>query len=102
MTARPAAQIVDDPSVTEIYVNKLISAAFDGASVSLTFGVARVLPTGNPDAGAVEGTGAANVHVTSRLALSPAAAADLTKSLGKMLNTLKEMADKRLEEQQPN
>lgn len=98
MTDRPAAQIVDDPSAKEIYANKLISAAFDGASVSLTFGVARVLPTGNPDGGAA----GANVHVTSRLALSPAAAVDLAKSLGKMLNTLKEMAEKRLEEQKPH
>jgi hypothetical protein len=37
-----------------------------------------------------------------RLALSPATAVDLTKNLGKMLNTLKDMAIKRLGEQKPN
>ena len=95
MTERQTAQILDDPSVKETYVNKLVGAAFDGACVSLTFGVARVLPLGTREAGAAS----ANVHVTTRLALSPAAAVDLTKSLGKMLGTLKEMADRKLEEQ---
>lgn len=98
MTERRAAQVVDDSSVKEVYVNKLISAAFDGACVSLTFGVARVLPLGNQEASSES----ANVHVTTRLALSPAAAVDLTKNLGKMLTTLKEMALKRLDEQKPN
>ena len=98
MAERQAAQIVDDPTVKEIYVNKLVSATFDGACVSITFGVARVLPLGSKEASEAS----ADVHVTTRLALSPAAAVDLTKNLGKMLNTLKEMAIKKLGEQKPN
>jgi hypothetical protein len=98
MAEKQAAQIVDDTSVREIYVNKLVSAAFDGACVSVTFGVARVVPLGGQEANEPS----ANVHVTTRLALSPAAAVDLTKNLGKMLNTLKEMTLKRLSEQKPN
>lgn len=96
MTDRQAAQIIDDPAVKETYVNKLVSASFDGACVSLTFGVARVFPVGNPDAVS------ANLHVTTRLSLSPATAVDVAKSLGKMLQTLKEIADKRLNEQKPH
>ncbi|ODS02834.1 hypothetical protein AUC71_13115 [Methyloceanibacter marginalis] len=98
MTESQSVQIVDDPSVKEIYVNKLVSAAFDGACVSITLGVARVRPPGSNEANEAS----ANVHVTVRLALSPATAVDLTKNLGKMLNTLKDMAIKRLGEQKPN
>jgi hypothetical protein len=98
MAERKDAPIVDDQSVKDIYVNKLISAAFDGACVSITLGVARMLPTGEVDAH----DEAPQVHVVARFALSPAAAVDLTKSLGKMLNTLKEMATKRLNEQRPH
>jgi hypothetical protein len=98
MAETKQAQIIDDPSVKEVYVNKLVAAAFDGACVSITLGAARVRAPGDEDATEVS----ARVHVTTRLALSPAAAVDLTKNLGKMLNTLKEMATKKLGEQKPH
>lgn len=84
--------VVDNPAVGECYVNKLVSASFDGGAVVITLGAARFLP----EDGAEDGTKGKlpPVHVTARLALSPAGAVELANALGSMLKTLSQLQQK--------
>lgn len=99
MAEKKSSAIFDDPSVKEIYANKLVGTTFDGGTLSITMGVARVLP---PIGAEVEREASPQVHVTARLALSPAAAVELTNNLGKMLSKLNQIAASRQAEQKPH
>jgi hypothetical protein len=83
---RKNPKVVTDPAVREVYANKLISTTFDGGSIVLTLGVTRVLPNRvdeAPDANAVP-----NCHVTSMIALSPAASIEVVNGLGSMISMI--------------
>jgi len=88
MAERKTPAIIDDLSVKEIYANKLVGTTFDGGTLSITMGVARIFPA---TGGELESEASPQIHVTARLALSPAAAVELANNLGKMLNKLKEI-----------
>jgi hypothetical protein len=77
--------VIDNPAITEGYANKLIAASFDGGAVVITLGTTRFMPA--PGAEVQKGSHPP-VHVTARLALSPAGAVELTNALGKLLNVL--------------
>jgi hypothetical protein len=84
--------IIDNPAVAESYANKLIAASFDGGAVVVTLGVTRFLPEANgknPKDAAL-----APVHVTTRLAISPAGAVELANALTTMLKALNQMQQK--------
>lgn len=93
-------RVVDDPTVKELYANKLIGTMFDGGSLSITMGVTRMLPE-KTEGGIKEGT-QPQVHVTARLALSPSGAVELADALAKMINTLNQMAASRPADQKLN
>jgi hypothetical protein len=78
----PKPRVVDNPDVGEIYVNKTIGASFDGGAISVLLGCSRIVP-GRLDAKLEENLPA--VHVTGRLALSPAAAVELINTLNGIL-----------------
>lgn len=82
-------RIQDNPSVTEVYVNKFLGAVFDGGAVALTFGSVRPVKEQTGD-GPLEARQAV-VHVTQRLALSPAATIELINGLKQTLTTLTQM-----------
>jgi hypothetical protein len=85
-------RVVDDPTVKELYANKFIGSMFDGGALSITLGIMRFLPQrteGAPPEGAEP-----EVHVSARLALSPAGAVELINNLAKMLNTLQAAASR--------
>ena len=84
--------VIDNPSVAEAYANKLIAASFDGSAVVITLGTARIMP--GTSAEAPKQGGQPQVHVTARIALSPAGAVELTNALGNMLTKLKELQQK--------
>jgi hypothetical protein len=76
-------RVVDNPDVAEIYVNKTIGCSYDGSAISVLLGCSRVVP-GRLDAKLEEDQLPA-VHVTGRLALSPAAAVELMNTLNGIL-----------------
>lgn len=89
--------IVDDPSVREIYANKVIGTTFDGGALSITLGVGRFVPKTTdeiPKQGALPA-----VHVTSRLSLSPSAAVELANALKTMLDRLGKASAERQKDQ---
>jgi orotidine-5'-phosphate decarboxylase len=90
MAAPQTMRLIDAPSVNEIYANKLINTAFDGATVSLTLGTTRLL-TERVDQAPDQGQ-TPTVHVTARVALSPSAAIELVNALTQLLNALKQRA----------
>lgn len=85
-------KIIDNPSVGELYANKLVAASFDGGAVVITLGTTRFVPEESAKA-PKEGT-LPPVHVTARLAISPAGAVELTNALNSMLKTLSQMQQK--------
>ena len=85
-------KIIDNPSVAETYANKLVAASFDGGAVVITLGTMRFVP--QQGAETPKDNSPPPVHVTSRLAISPAGAVELTKALNSMLKTLSEMQQK--------
>jgi hypothetical protein len=84
-------EVIDNPSVAELYANKLVAASFDGGAVVITLGATRFVP--ETGAKAKEGS-LPPVHVTARLAISPAGAVELANALNAMLKTLSEMQQK--------
>ena len=82
-------EVIDNPSVAEIYANKLIAASFDGGAVVITLGTTRFVPQKNTEAS--KDGGPPPVHVTARLAVSPAGAVELANALGSMLRKLSEI-----------
>ena len=90
--AQQKFKIIDNPSIGELYANKLVATSFDGGAVSITLGTTRFIPE---QGGEFPKQGKpASVHVTARLALSPGGAVELANALGAMLNTLSEMQQK--------
>ena len=86
---RQSFEIIDNPLVTEIYANKLVSVSFDGGAVVITVGTLRMLPqSGAPK------RSKSPVHVTARLALSPTGAAELANVLGNLLKKLGKLKQK--------
>ena len=84
-------EVIDNPSVAELYANKLVAASFDGSAVIITLGATRFIT--EKGAKAKEGS-LPPVHVTARLAISPAGAVELANALNAMLKTLSEMQQK--------
>ena len=84
--------IIDNPSVCELYANKLIATSFDGGAVSVTLGTTRLMPEKGGESPKKDKP--ASVHVTARLALSPGGAVELANALGAMLKTLSQMQQK--------
>jgi len=79
-------RVEDDPRVLEVYGNKVVSTSFDGGAVVITIGTARFLPERIDD---VPQQGHQPViHVTARLALSPAAAVELGNALNNILRAM--------------
>jgi hypothetical protein len=78
---RPTFRINDDLAATEIYANKIVGTTFDGHSVVITFGSARILPerTDEPP------KEAATICVTCRIALPPPAAIELINTINNLL-----------------
>jgi hypothetical protein len=93
-------KVIDNPSVGELYANKLVAASFDGGSVVITLGTARVVLDQN--AKAPKEAAPPPVHVTARLAISPAGAVELANALTAMLKTLSQMQQKAAAAAQPN
>jgi hypothetical protein len=84
-------RIIDNPYIGELYANKLIATSFDGGAVVITLGATRFVPEQSAKA-PKEGT-LPPVHVTARLALSPAGAMELANALNSMLKTLRQMQE---------
>lgn len=92
--SRQTPALVDDPSVRDVYINRLVGASFDGTALSLTLGVARLSP-GLTNAGKQQH----QIQIVNRLALSPGAAAELANALAKILTNLGKVAAARESEQ---
>jgi hypothetical protein len=86
MTERQRLEIIDNPWVAECYANKLVAASFDGGAVVITLGATRSVPE-YLDRTPKEGS-PPSLHVTARLAISPAGALELASALNAMLKTL--------------
>jgi len=84
------AKIEDDPSVLEVYSNKLVSTSFDGGAVVVTMGTARIF-RGRIDEMPPRGQQPV-IHVTARLALSPSAAVELRNALDNVLGAMRRAA----------
>ncbi len=76
-------RVVDNPDVSEVYVNKTIGCSFDGGAISVLVGCSRVVPEYLDTM--PEQDQPPPVYVTGRLALSPAAAVELINSLNGIL-----------------
>lgn len=77
-------QVVDAAGAKETYVNRIVGSSFDGSTVSITLGCARVVPE---QLGRMP-TSSPTIYVVDRLCLTPAAAADLAKVLNATLDTI--------------
>lgn len=91
-------RISDDPSIRELYANKLISLSFDGNIVSVTLGTTRYVPehTGeSPRKGSPT-----SVQVTARLALSAGGAVELANALRTLVQAVNEAKQKAADQQQ--
>jgi hypothetical protein len=76
-------RVVDNPDVSEVYVNKTIGCSFDGGAISVLLGCSRVVPERLDTMPGQDQP--PPVYVTGRLALSPAAAVELINSLNGIL-----------------
>jgi hypothetical protein len=83
---RKGQRVVDDPGLSETYVNKVISSSFDGGALVVTLGASRFVPAGT-DEGPKQGE-QPPIHVTSRLALSPTAAVELVSVLSNLIGAI--------------
>jgi hypothetical protein len=86
------SKVIDNPSVGELYANKLVAASFDGGAVVITLGATRFVP--EQSAKTSKESSPPPVHVTARLAISPAGAVELANALNAMLKTLSQMQQK--------
>jgi hypothetical protein len=82
-------KVIDNPSVKESYANKVIATSFDGGAVVITLGTTRFVP--DYIAAAPKEGSAPPVHVTARLAMSPAGAVELINALNAALKTLSQI-----------
>ena len=86
MADKQRFKIVEVPGVPEQYANQFVSGGFDGSSVAITLGTARMIPEKMGDM-PKEGTIPA-VYVTTRLMLSVPAALEMIKQLKGMLDQI--------------
>src|SRR5258705_1479457 len=93
-------RIEDDPHVLEVYGNKLINVSYDGGAVVVTVGAARFVPERIDDAS--QQSQQPVVHVTARLALSPAAAVELVNALNNILGAITKRATPEAAPQKPS
>ena len=84
---QPSYRIKDEPAVTEIYANKIVSAIFDGHVVSLTLGNGRIAPERADEQPKEE----ISIHVNCRIALSPSAALEVVNSINNIMATVQKM-----------
>jgi hypothetical protein len=89
---QPSFKIKDDPTITEMYANKVVSTMFDGHAVVITFGSGRILPE-RTDEQPKEG---ATICVNCRIALSPPAAIELVNSINNMMKAVQAAQHKTL------
>jgi hypothetical protein len=80
----PKPRVVDDPTIREAYGDKIVCTSFDGGAVIITSGVIRMMPERIDDVP----KRLPDVHVTARLALSPAAAVELVQAISGVLNAV--------------
>jgi hypothetical protein len=85
----PKHQIIDNPDVREIYVNKTLGGSFDGTAITLTLGCTRF------DRPAPQGQ-LPSIYVTGRLTLSPTAAVELLNSLNSILAAISKTPNNKL------
>jgi len=79
-------RVVEIPGVPEQYANQFVSGGFDGSSVAITLGTARMVPErmgDMPKDGAIP-----QVYVTTRLMLSVPAALEMLKQVKQMLDQI--------------
>jgi hypothetical protein len=81
---QPSFRVNDDFAVTEIYANKIVSAAFDGHAVVITFGSGRILPERTDD----QPKGGTTICVNCRVALSPPAALELINTINNLMTSV--------------
>jgi hypothetical protein len=88
---QPVAKFVDDPTVRPIFINKVVVVHMDiGGTIFLTLGDTRHVPTQAVPSGM--GTQMPDVYVSTRLALTPMAAAEVVHALQPALQHLKALA----------
>lgn len=85
MAEKQRYKIVEVPGVPETYANQFISGGFDGSSISINLGTARLIPQKMGDI--PEGT-LPQVFVTTRLMMSVPAAMEMVKQLSGMMEQM--------------
>lgn len=86
MADKQRFRIVEIPGVPEQYANQFVSGGFDGSSIAITLGTARMIPErmgDMPKEGAIP-----SVYVTTRLMLSVPAALEMIKQLKGMMDQI--------------
>lgn len=86
MADKQRYKVVEIPTVQEQYANQFVSGGFDGSSVAINLGTARLVPErmGDlPKDGAVP-----QVYVTTRLMMSVPAAMEMVKQLSGMMDQI--------------
>ena len=86
MADRQRYKIVEIPTVQETYANQFVSGGFDGSSIAINLGTARLVPErmgDRPKDGAIP-----QVFVTTRLMMSVPAAMEMVKQLSGMMDQI--------------
>lgn len=86
MADKQRYKIVEIPGVPEQYANQFISGGFDGSSISINLGTARMIPDrmgDMPKEGAQP-----QVYVTTRLMMSVPSAMEMVKQLSGMMEQM--------------
>ena len=86
MADKQRYRIVENPEVAEQYANQFVSGGFDGSSISINLGTARMVPErmgDMPKEGALP-----QVYVTTRLMMSVPAALEMVKQLSGMMEQM--------------
>ena len=86
MADKARYRIAENPDLPEQYANQFISGGFDGSSISINLGTARMVPErmgDMPKEGALP-----TVHVTTRLMMSVPAALEMVKQLSGMMEQM--------------
>ena len=86
MADKQRYKVVEIPTVQEQYSNQFVSGGFDGSSIAINLGTARLVPErmGDlPKDGAIP-----QVYVTTRLMMSVPAALEMVKQLTGMMDQI--------------
>jgi hypothetical protein len=86
MADRQRYKVVEIPTVQETYANQFVSGGFDGSSIAINLGTARLAPErmgDQPKDGAIP-----QVYVTTRLMMSVPAALEMVKQLTGMMDQI--------------